>query len=363
VLQTRLILFLQSDSQVHSSLHSRADLTNIEVVTAVKKLAKQQHSVALQQLASRIQAVVRYGAQAGEDPFTKVKQLITDMVSKLEKEASNDATEKAYCDDEMAKTEAKKGDLSYDTEALTSKIDKAASASAKLKSEVKELQGELAKLQRTQIEMDQIRAEEHVDYQQAKGDLELGLRGVGKALGVLRDYYGGAAAMLQNDDSFGDFMQQPAMPEQHTKSTGAGQSVINMLEVVESDFSKNLATEEAQEADAATVYDRTNQENKVTKTIKDQDVKYKTQEFKSQDKNIAELSSDKETTSAELSAVLEYYDNLKGRCVAKPETYSERRNRREAEITGLKDALNILEQETAFVQRKKRGVHSTFLGA
>jgi len=355
--------FLQSDSQVHSSLHSRADLTNIEVVTAVKKLAKQQHSVALQQLASRIQAVVRYGAQAGEDPFTKVKQLITDMVSKLEKEASNDATEKAYCDDEMAKTEAKKGDLSYDTEALTSKIDKAASASAKLKSEVKELQGELAKLQRTQIEMDQIRAEEHVDYQQAKGDLELGLRGVGKALGVLRDYYGGAAAMLQNDDSFGDFMQQPAMPEQHTKSTGAGQSVINMLEVVESDFSKNLATEEAQEADAATVYDRTNQENKVTKTIKDQDVKYKTQEFKSQDKNIAELSSDKETTSAELSAVLEYYDNLKGRCVAKPETYSERRNRREAEITGLKDALNILEQETAFVQRKKRGVHSTFLGA
>jgi len=55
--------------QVESSLHTGADLAKIEVVTAVKKLAKQQHSAALSQLASRIEAVVRYGASAGEDPF------------------------------------------------------------------------------------------------------------------------------------------------------------------------------------------------------------------------------------------------------------------------------------------------------
>jgi hypothetical protein len=53
---------------------------------------------------------------------------------------------------------------------------------------------------------------------------------------------------------------------------------------------------------------------------------------------------------------------LKDRCVAKPESYEDRKARREAEINGLKDALNILESETAFVQRKGRGLRGGRLG-
>merc|ERR1719329_2044029 len=146
---------------VGSQLKTRVDLLNAEVVTVVKRLAQKQHSKALAQLASSIEAVVRYGASAGEDPFAK-----------LEGEAANDATEKAYCDEEMAKTTAKKSELEGDVETLTSKIDRAAAASAKLKEEVKELQAELAKIARTQAEMDQIRSEQHSDYSQAKTDLE-----------------------------------------------------------------------------------------------------------------------------------------------------------------------------------------------
>merc|ERR1719472_697034 len=86
--------------------------------------------------------------------------------------------------------------------------------------------------------------------------------------------------------------------------------------------------------------------------MKDQDVKYKTAEFQSLDKSISELTSDKETAGTELSAVLEYYEKIKERCIAKPETYEERKRRREAEIAGLKEALAILENETAFMQRR-----------
>merc|ERR1740139_1331617 len=75
------------------------DLTNTEVITAIRQLAQQQHSAALAQLASRIAAVATYGSTSGEDPFSKIKDLISNMIAKLEKEAEGDATEKAYCDE------------------------------------------------------------------------------------------------------------------------------------------------------------------------------------------------------------------------------------------------------------------------
>jgi len=77
------------------------------------------------------------------------------------------------------------------------------------------------------------------------------------------------------------------------------------------------------------------------------------------DKDITELTSDKDTVSTELSAVLEYYSQIKDRCIAKPESYESRKARREAEIDGLKQALQVLEEETAFVQRKRRGLRGT----
>jgi chromosome segregation ATPase len=329
-------------------ISTRTDLRNSEIVVMLKNLAKKQHSTALAQLSSRVEAVAKYGSQAGEDIFAKIKGLITDMIAKLEKEAEEDANEKAFCDEEMAKTEAKKADLEATVDALTSKIDQAAATSAKRKSQVKDLQARLAAMAKEQADMDTIRAEENADYTAAKEDLTQALNGVQKALGVLRDYYGGAAALLQQE--------QPAKPAKHEKSTGAGQSIINILEVCESDFSENLAKEETEEADAASSYDKNTQENKMAKTQMDQDVKYKTQEFKSLDKEIGDLGGDKSTAANELGAVMEYYGGIKDRCVAKPESYEDRKARREAEIAGLKEALDTLENETAFMQRKRRGL-------
>merc|ERR1712008_555069 len=149
---------------------------------------------------------------------------------------------------------------------------------------------------------DKIRQEESAAFLQAKEDLTTGLTGVRQALTVLRDYYASDAALVQ----------QPAMPALHTAAAGAG-TIIGILEVVESDFATGLAKEESQEDDAAALYDQTTQENKVTKTMKDQDLKYKTAEVKSLAKAVADLSSDRETLSTELDAVNEYYAKLKDR--------------------------------------------------
>ena len=65
-----------------------------------------------------------------------VRRLLKEGVPKLEKEAAAEATEKAFCDKEMAETTAQKEDKTAEVEKLTTKIDVAKARSAKLKEEV-----------------------------------------------------------------------------------------------------------------------------------------------------------------------------------------------------------------------------------
>merc|ERR1719337_59287 len=194
-----------------------------------------------------------------------------------------------------------------------------------------QLQKELAELADTQAEMDKIRADEKATYEKNKPEMEQGLKGVKLALKILNDYYAKA-------------------DKAHSSSDGAGGGIIGMLEVIESDFTKALTEMVAAEQTAAAAYEKESQENEIEKTTKTQDVKYKTKEAASLDKAVSELSSDRDSVQSELDAVNEYLESLDKKCTYKVESYEERKARREAEINGLKEALDILESEAALVQ-------------
>merc|ERR1712032_1340674 len=117
-------------------------------------------SPALAQLASRMSAVMK-SSRAGDDPFGKVKGLISDMISRLESEADADASHKAYCDKEISETNVKHADKTAEIEKLSVAIDKANMQSAQLKEEVARLQKELADLAASQAEMDKLRSQEN----------------------------------------------------------------------------------------------------------------------------------------------------------------------------------------------------------
>jgi len=321
---------------------SGADLAKLEAVRFIRDLARKSNSPALAQLASRMSSAMKLDAAAGEDPFAKVKSMNTDMIATLESDAEADASHKAYCDKETAEATAKKEDLTAESDKLSTKIAQDKAASAKLKEEVATLQSELASMAKAKSEADKLRSEEKAAYDTNSAEMKQGIEGVKMALKVLKEYYA-------KDD------------KAHEAAEGAASGIIGLLEVCESDFTKGLTEMTAQEESAAADYEAFVKEDEIATTKKQQDVKYKTQEAAGLDKSVSELSTDLETVTDELSAVLTSLEKLNEMCVAKAEPYAERKARRVSEIAGLKEALEILEGEAALLQKATkhslRGIH------
>jgi uncharacterized protein YlxW (UPF0749 family) len=316
---------------------SGTELASFEAVRLVRDLARKEHSSALSQLASRMNSIMRMSANDGSDPFAKVKGLIADMIEKLENDAGTDASHKAYCDKELAYTTGRKGEKTNEIKKLSNSIDQMSARSAELKSEVAALQKELADMAKSQSSWDKFRQEENAIYKTNHAEVTEGLEGVKTALKVLRDYYAKGDA---------------------TAATGAATGIIGLLEVVESDFSKGLAEMTAVEDNAQATYDAASKENEITRATKEQDVNYKGKESVSLDKAVAESKSDRAGVQQELDAINEYLGKLESICIAKAEPYEETVRRREAEIAGLKQALEILSGEAVLIQSKRslRGV-------
>jgi len=312
---------------------SSSDLRKTETVQFIKNLAKTQKSPVLAQLASRIASAMKLNS--GEDVFAKIKGMVGDMIEKLEQEAAEAAELKQWCDKEIAESTAKKDEEKALFDKLSSKLDTATAESEKLKEEVATLQRELADLAKSQSEMDRIRSEEKAAFDANHPEMEQGLKGIKIALKILNEYYAKAG-------------------KSHGSSDGAGGGIVGMLEVIESDFTKSITEMVAAEQMAADTEEKTTKENAVEKTTKEQDVKYKTKAFTGLDKKIGELTTERSGVEDELSAVNEYLESLDKKCTYKVESYAERKARRQAEIDGLKEALEVLENETAFVQTRSR---------
>merc|ERR1719265_2356593 len=73
---------------------SKMEEARRKVVNLLKTLGQEAHSFRLIQMSS----------MATGDPFGKIRGLIQDMISKLQREAEEEATQKGFCDEEMGKS-------------------------------------------------------------------------------------------------------------------------------------------------------------------------------------------------------------------------------------------------------------------
>jgi len=294
---------------------------HLEAVDYVRSLSRKRHAPLLAQLANNMAAVMRENSYSEDDKFAKVKDMIRDMIVKLEAEQKKTADKIAYCNKEMAETKASEKEIKDQLDAVTTELDQMTSRSEKLTEDVAMLETALKDIQASQAEMDQLRREEKAVYTKQRADLEQGVEGVKLALQVLKEYY------------------------QKAGESGSATGIIEMLELVESDFSKSLAEIISIEESAAATYESETKENAVEKATKTGDSKFKSKEIVRLAESIPERKSDFTGIKDQYKAVMDYLAKLKGDCVVKAPSYAEKKAKRDAEIAGLKEAQRILEEK------------------
>jgi len=310
-------------------------------------------------------------------PFAKVKQMIQDLISRLEDEAAAEASQKEWCDEEMKSATENRDKAQREIETLTAlKMEKSALADS-LAEDIMTLSQEVADLTKGLAEETTLREEDQATNNQTLADAEAGLEAVKGAIEVLKGFYGEfiqlkavkqappaegyeryVAEGAGSDGKTVDDMAPEgsgAMPDSdYGGKTDASKSIIGLLEVIESDFENTISTTTSDEEDAESAY-----QDFKTKSETSIDDKNTLKDTKDGEKTDAELAitqaeADLKTENENLQNALDELEKLKPVCVDSGMSWEERTARREQEIESLKEALKILQEtDFGFLQNKR----------
>jgi len=299
-----------------------------EVEAKLKELSHEYNSYALMDLVSK----------AASDPFEKIRGLIGDMVAKLESEAAEEATQKAFCDEEMGKSNKAKDTKSMRADKLQSRMDTAATTKATLEDNIKDLSEEVAALDKGEAEATKLRQEERATYKVASSEFKGAVDAIAGAVTMLKEYYKGGSLMQTQKGA----AKQPEFKSAKDNADASG-VIVAILENSGEDFSRLYMETEQNEREAVKSFETLQKENKVSRAAKSAEIKGMKSEIRSLEVVGKNAQSDFSMTSKELDAVLMYIDKLRPQCETKVMSFAEKKARREAEIAGLKEALSILD--------------------
>merc|ERR1719163_1224143 len=284
----------------------------------------QTHNAALVQLGTAIQSQLQVSAGQPTAYFDgkamdPVKNLLHEMIVKLEDELAAEVSQKEWCDNEKATSAAAKNeretniaDLEAEIEALTTAIQQLTDAAIRL------------------------REEEHNTFVKAKEDHDNVISALEKAMSALGGQYGFIQLHALSHGKQSPFAE-------YSSGGGAGASAMEMLQDLLNRYSEartELVTSEetAQKAheDLLRKNEQFRKDTTQTKQAKETEKRQKTERLGNAR---VELSANRQ----ELAEVVQYIADLRPSCDDIRVSFEERKKRREAEIAALKETLAVLE--------------------
>merc|ERR1719188_572768 len=278
-------------------------------------------------------ALTALAIRVTNDPFTKVKRLIQDLIERLLAEATAEATKKGFCDEELGKAKQDRDYRLQYANSLNNDLEQLEIKQDELEEEIKTLTADIDLLKKTLANATAERKQEHEDNMHTIEVAEEGLKAVNEATDILRSFYKQAAkaqALLQaspvDEDTDG-----PGFDGNYAGKQAASKGIIGMLEVIITDFERTLRVTKAAEAKAHAdfvLFDRASKADISGKEMK---------------KELDE--QDLQTAMDLLDAALKKLEGLKPTCIDTGMSYEERVAKREEEIAALKKALCILDED------------------
>merc|ERR1719316_1204400 len=242
----------------------------------------------------------------------------------------------------MGKSTKSKDEKTATLDKLQARIDGAETTIAELTEAVKTLEAEVAEIDKAQAEATEIRTKEHEEYLKASKDFKDSAEAVARAIEVLKNYYEGALIQVSVTRSTRSQSKKASQPELGGAKSDTAHTIISVLEMSEEDFTTLLAETEETEQEAAKKFKTLSDENKISKSSKEASAKSKQSNIKSLKVSLEHHREDHASVSKEYDAVTAYIEKLRPECESKAMSYEEKKAAREAEIEGLKEALNIL---------------------
>jgi hypothetical protein len=324
-------------------------------------------------------------ANSKNRPVTKVMTLLKDMLKQLEKEAADDEDiyEKMSCwcttnDKEKTKSikeaETRIADLTTSVEELTA-------SSARLGTEIKNLEKEVAANQAALDQATAIREKQLAEFNAEEKDLLESVSALKAAITVLSKHHGGSflqmprghvlgvAATLQHEmqrheallkgtltraerkiaaafiQSPGDYFDaSPTFKQSYAPQSG---EIFGILRQMKETFESNLSASQKEEMANQKAYQDLKAAKEAEISAGQAQIDTKTQEKADTDSKNAQAKQDIEDTKASLSADEEFLMMLKEKCQMTDKEWEERSKTRQLEMAAVSKALEVLSSDDA----------------
>jgi len=345
------ISFLQEATVVEEEKHLATEHSVLTVSMHAKKNAAKQRAIALlSQTGKRLGSAVltSLAMHVASDPFLKVKTLIQNLVERLLREATEEATKKGFCDTELGKAEKDRGYRFAEANKLSVEIAQLEAKRDSLTTEIDELAVGITNLEGSIQSATEMRAQEKEDNLATIAEAKDGLIAVTEALTILKSFYKQAAkggSVLLQASPVDEDTSGPGFDSAYTGKQESSSSIIGLLEVIKSDFERTLSvTKEMEKTNAAdfVLFDRTSKSDVGGKSTKHE---LDTEDLATTEATLTQKMTDLKTAMDLLDGALKTLEDLKPMCTDSSMTYAERVAKREEEIEALKQALCILDTE------------------
>jgi len=327
-------------------------------------------------------------ADAKNRPVTKVITLLKDMQKQLQKEADEDEEiyDKMACwcqTNDREKTEAiKTAEVRID--GLTTKIEELTAGSARLNTEIKNLEKEIAENQDSLDKATAIREKQLAEFNAEEKDLLESISALKAAITVLSKHHGGStggflqmpkthmlgvAATLQNEltkhasllegvltpterKAAALFVQQPtdyfdAAPTFKQSYAPQSGEIFGILRQMLETFESNLSASQKEELANQKAYEELKAAKEEEIAAGQAQADTKTGELADTDEKNAQAKVDVEDTKASLSADEQFLMMLKEKCAMTDKEWEERQKTRQLEMEAVSQALAVLSSDDA----------------